>query len=140
MNYNYGILKVHREAEQAGHWSLCDHENQAVPYAEELPAPRAAPGAVPMRDLWGLMAAQEMTLISPAMHDEFMLQYQKPICALFGLVAYGCCEDLTEKIDILRTIPNLRRIAVTPWADAERCASKAGGLCLARGVFRLQVG
>jgi hypothetical protein len=60
------------------------------------------------------------------MHDEFMLQYQIPICELFGLVHYGCCEDLTRKIDILRQIPNLRRIAVTPWADAARCAEQIG--------------
>jgi len=104
-----GILKVHREAEAAGHWSLGDHENQSAPYADELPAPRANSGPVPMKDLWCLMAAQEMTLISPEMHDEFMLQYQIPICKLFGLVAYGCCEDLSRKIGILRQIPNLRR-------------------------------
>ncbi len=122
-----GILKVHREAEAAGHWSLGDHENQAAPYADELPAPQANSGPVPMKDLWGLMAAQEMTLISPEMHDEFMLQYQIPICKLFGLVAYGCCEDLSRKIGILRQIPNLRRIAVSPWADLERSAAAIGG-------------
>jgi len=122
-----GILKVHREAEAAGHWSLGDHENQSVPYADELPAPRANSGPAPMKDLWCLMAAQEMTLISPEMHDEFMLQYQIPICKLFGLVAYGCCEDLSRKIAILRQIPNLRRIAVTPWADTERSAAAIGG-------------
>ncbi len=121
-----GILKVHREAEAAGHWSLGDHENQAAPYADELPAPRANSGPVPMKELWCLMAAQEMTLISPEMHDEFMLQYQIPICKLFGLVAYGCCEDLSRKIGILRQIPNLRRIAVTPWADLERSAAAIG--------------
>jgi hypothetical protein len=121
-----GILKVHREAEAAGHWSLGDHENQSVPYADELPAPRANSGPVPMKGLWGLMAAQELTLISPEMHDEFMLHYQLPICTLFGLVAYGCCEDLSRKIGILRQIPNLRRIAVTPWADVARSAEAMG--------------
>ena len=122
-----GILKVHREAEAAGHWTLGDHENQSVPYADELPAPRANSEPVPMKSLWCLMAAQEMTLISPEMHDEFMLQYQIPICKLFGLVAYGCCEDLSRKIGILRQIPNLRRIAVTPWADVARSAEAIGG-------------
>lgn len=122
-----GILKVHREAEAAGHWSLGDHENQAMPYADELPDPAPNSGPVPMHRLWGLMAAQEMTLISPAMHDEFMLRYQLPICRLFGLVAYGCCEDLSRKIGILRQIPNLRRIAVTPWADVARSAEAIGG-------------
>jgi hypothetical protein len=44
----------------------------------------------------------------------------------FGLVAYGCCEDLTEKIDMLRQISNLRRIAVSPFADVRRCAEQIG--------------
>ena len=72
------------------------------------------------------MAAQELTAVSPAMHDEFMLQYQLPILKPFGLVAYGCCEDLTNKIDMLRQIPNLRRIAVSPFANVARCAEQIG--------------
>ena len=60
------------------------------------------------------------------MHDEFLLQYQLPILSQFGLVAYGCCEDLTKKIKMLRQIPNLRRIAVSPFADAARCAEQIG--------------
>ena len=60
------------------------------------------------------------------MHEEFMLRYQLPIMAKFGLSAYGCCEDLTKKIDLLRKIPNLRRIAVAPRADVPRCAEQIG--------------
>jgi hypothetical protein len=33
---------------------------------------------------------------------------------------------LTHKIDVLRQIPNLRRIAVTPFADVQRCAEQIG--------------
>ena len=35
-------------------------------------------------------------------------------------------EDLTNKIDMLRTIPNLRRIAVSPFANVRRCAEQIG--------------
>jgi hypothetical protein len=45
----------------------------------------------------------------------------------FGLVAYGCCEDLTNKIEYLKGIPNLRRIAVTPSADVRRNAEQIQG-------------
>ena len=55
-----------------------------------------------------------------------MFQYQRPIMEHFGLVHYGCCEDLTRKIDMLRRVPNLRRIAVSPFADAARCAEQIG--------------
>ena len=65
------------------------------------------------KDLWGFCAAQEFTLVSPAFHEEFLLRYQRPIYEQFGLVHYGCCENLTHKIDMLRSIKNLRSIAVS---------------------------
>jgi len=118
-----GILTTHREAEAAGHWSLLSHYNQAIPYATELadPAPR---GPVPRRGLWCFCASQEFGVVGPAMFEEFMLRYQIPILQEFGLSAYGCCEDLTLKIDVLRQIPNLRRIAVSPMANVRRCAEQ----------------
>jgi hypothetical protein len=120
------IQRVHQEAEDAGDWRLCNHENQASPYALELPDPQADGPPVKRDQLWVFCAAQEMAQVSPAMHDEFVLQYQLPIISRFGLCAYGCCEDLTHKIDMLRRIPNLRRIAVTPVADVPRCAEQIG--------------
>ncbi len=121
-----GILRTHVEAEQAGDWTLSAHQNQAMPYAQELPDPAPNSGPVERRKLWYYMASQETTLVGPRMFDEFMLQYQIPIMAPFGLAAYGCCEDLTNKIALLRRIPNLRRIAVAPAANVQRCAEQIG--------------
>ena len=94
---------------------------------------RRAPGSgrltadpVNRDQLWVFVASQETTAVGPRQFDEFMLQYQIPIMAPFGLVAYGCCEDLTRKIDVLRQIPNLRRIAVSPMADVAQCAEQIG--------------
>ena len=121
-----GILRVHEQAEDAGDWRLCDHQNQAMPYALELPDPAANGEPVKRDQLWVFMASQETTLVSPQMFEEFMLRYQAPIMSKFGLAAYGCCENLTRKIDCLRKIPNLRRISVTPWADVRACAEQIG--------------
>ncbi len=121
-----GILKTHQEAEQAGDWSLSDHQNQAMPYAGELSDPAANTYGVKRKQLWYFCAAQELTLVGPEMFNDFMLQYQLPVMEPFGLIAYGCCEDLTQKIDYLRKIPNLRRIAVSPFADVAKCAEKIG--------------
>lgn len=121
-----GILAVQQEAEDAGAFSLTTQNNQAMTYAEEMEPPRPSSGPRKRRDLWEHCAAQEFTLISPAMHDEFLLQYQLPILRHWGLVAYGCCEDLTHKIAMLRQIPNLRQIGVTPLADVARCAEQIG--------------
>lgn len=121
-----GVLRTHEQAERAGDWGLCAHQNQAMAYAEELPDPAANTNGIPRRQLWYYMAGQEFTAVSPAMHEEFLLRYQLAILQHFGLIAYGCCEDLTHKIDMLRAIPNLRRIAVSPFANVRRCAEQIG--------------
>ena len=121
-----GILAAQAQAEAAGDWRLCDHQNQAMTYAEELPDPAPDIEPVTRKQLWVFCAAQEYAAVSPRMHDEFLLQYQQPIIESFGLAAYGCCEDLTEKIDMLRQLKNLRRIAVAPRANLRRCAEQIG--------------
>jgi hypothetical protein len=120
------ILRVHQQAEEAGDWRLFHHNNQAAPYSLELADPRADSPPVKRKELWCFLASQETTLVSPAMFDEFIVQYQLPIGRQFGLLAYGCCENLTRKIDVLRQFKNLRRIAVTPWADVRSCAEQIG--------------
>lgn len=122
-----GILQNNREAEDAGHFTLTCGHNQAMPYAAELEPLRPNSGPRRRKDIWGFCAAQEFTLISPEFHDEFLFQYQIPICERFGLVHYGCCEDLGNKIGMLRRLKNLRSIAVTPVADIRRCAEQIGG-------------
>ena len=121
-----GVLRTHEQAEQNGDWHLADHQNQAITYAMELDDPQANGPSVTRDKLWTFVASQEMAQVSPAMHDEFMLSHQRPIMEKFGLAAYGCCEDLTYKIDMLRKIPNLRRIAVSPFANVRKCAEQIG--------------
>ena len=121
-----GILCVHEEAEQAGDWTLCNQQNQAMAYAEELDDPAPNSESVTREQLWCFCASQETTGVGPKMFDEFMVQYQIPIIEKFGLSSYGCCEDLTQKIDVLRQIPNLRRIAVSPMANVAKCADQIG--------------
>ncbi|MBT3344210.1 MAG: hypothetical protein HN712_28570 [Gemmatimonadetes bacterium] len=122
-----GVQRAQQQAETAGDWGLSDHYNQAMAYSQELPDPQANQRGVTRDQLWCFTAAQEFTGVSPAMHEEFLLRHQMPIMEPFGLVAYGCCEDLSEKIDMLRKVPNLRRIAVSPMADVTRCAQQIGG-------------
>jgi len=117
---------VQADAEAAGDWTLTSHFNQGMPYCQELPWPAAATCSLPQNQVWGFLASQEFDQLSPAMYEEFMFDYQLPIMDRFGLVSYGCCENLTDKISILRQSKSLRRIAVTPWADLEKCAERIG--------------
>lgn len=121
-----GILKAHEEAEKAGDYSLTCQSIQAMPYAQELQPPKPNVFGVNRKDIWTYVAVQEFTMFSADMFQEFMLQYQLPIMEKFGLVAYGCCEDLADKIDLLRKLPNLRRIAVSPFANVDKCAEQIG--------------
>ena len=120
------ILANNQAAEDAGHYSLTSASNQAMPYAEELQRQKPNSGPRKRKEIWGFCAAQEYTVVSPEFHDEFLLQYQIPIFEKFALLHYGCCEDLTRKIGILRQVRNLRSIAVTPTADVRACAEQIG--------------
>lgn len=121
-----GILATHQQAELAGDWNLGVQKNQVMTYCEELLPPQANTFGRRRKELWCHLAAQEYTLVSPRMHEEFLLRYQLPIMEQFGLVAYGCCENLTNKIKLLRQIKNLRSIAITPIADVAKCAEQIG--------------
>ena len=79
-----------------------------------------------LKDCWFRGMAQLFTEVSPQMFEEFELNYAKPLMAEFGLVYYGCCEALDDKIQLLKTIPNLRKIGISPWATPEICAEQIG--------------
>jgi hypothetical protein len=80
--------------------------------------------------MWASAESQELTQVSPAMHTEFALNYERRLLKHFGLNGYGCCEDLTHKLDSVLTIPNIRRISISPWANVERCANYLQNKCI----------
>jgi hypothetical protein len=95
-------------------------------YTTELPLEGHYPNRITPADMWASAEAQEFAAVSPEMHEEFALQYERRLLAPFGLNGYGCCEDLTGKLDLVLTIPNIRRISISPFADVERCAERLG--------------
>jgi len=98
-----------------------------VACSRELPADDYCAGQFRQKDVWGRCAAQIFGSVSPKMHDEFDLAYNQELFKDCGLLYYGCCEPLDKKIDILRKrFKNLRKISITPWADARRAAEAIG--------------
>jgi hypothetical protein len=121
------VLALQDAAEAAGHFTLYSQENQAISYADELPVPSKDATPVKRSSLWAFCASQETATVSPSMWEEFILNYQKPIYGKYGLLSYGCCEDMTRKFPILkREMKNLRRVAVTPWANLQSCSEQIG--------------
>lgn len=94
--------------------------------SESLPSSDFDGENVKMKDVWGRAVAQIFASVSPDMHDEFDIDYVKGLMEPFGLVYYGCCEPLHNKIDIIEKIPNLRKISITPWADVDLAAERIG--------------
>ncbi|GAG03852.1 unnamed protein product, partial [marine sediment metagenome] len=96
-------------------------------HTDELPSSDFN-GHVRMKDMWCWGESQETVGVGPGQFYEFVLQYQLPLMERFGLVDYGCCEPLDQKLDLLiEHIPHLRWVAVSPWADREIAADKLGG-------------
>ena len=67
-----------------------------------------------------------MSEVSPAMHEEFELEYMMQIFERFGAVYYGCCEPLHLKTEMIRKYPNVRKISMSPWANKRIGAEKLG--------------
>ena len=77
-------------------------------------------------DCWSLGMAQMFTTVSPAMHEEFEIDLVKPLYERFGLMYYGCCEPLHDRINIVRKIKNVRKISISPWANNQIAAEQIG--------------
>ena len=103
------------------------HSSGGVGYSTELPKSDFDPQRIRTCDMWASAEAQEMAQVSPEAHAEFILPYERRLLEPFGLNGYGCCEALTNKLDDVFTIPNLRRISISPWADVDKCAEKLRG-------------
>lgn len=78
-------------------------------------------------DLWGLSESQETVGVSPKMFEEFIFPYQLPVISRFGLSYYGCCEPIHNRWRIIKRIPNLRRVSISPWCDQEKMAAELNG-------------
>ncbi len=94
-------------------------------YTDDLPQKDYKPGQpVRLRDMWGLMESQETVGVSPEMFEEFVLPYQEPLAARFGLVYYGCCEPVDKRLDMIRRMKNLRAVSVSPWSNVRFVAEQ----------------
>ncbi|MBC7328245.1 hypothetical protein H5T87_09080 [bacterium] len=96
-------------------------------FTDELPQPDFDGVHIRTKDLWGHATTQIFAEVSPAMHEEFALQYEGRFLSRFGLASYGCCEPLHKKVDIIfKHIPHLRRLSMSPWVDVAEGAERLG--------------
>ena len=92
-----------------------------------MPRPSLDPDQVRFRDVFVAMESQEMTMVSPEMHETFIMKYEAEFLKPFALNGYGCCDDLTEKLDSVCALPQMKRISISPYADVPKCAGYLKG-------------
>ena len=95
-------------------------------WTDDLPAPDRDQRNPQTRDLWMYTMAQAFSTVSPAMFEEYEIEYLMPLFNRFGLIYYGCCDPLDDRMDKVFRIPHLRKISVSPWAKRESCAEQIG--------------
>ena len=75
---------------------------------------------------WGFGLAQLFTSVSPDVTKEFEIPYITKMAKEFGGIYYGCCDRLDDRLDLIKTIPNLRKVSCSPWSDKRNFAENIG--------------
>jgi len=78
------------------------------------------------KDRWVLSESQETVGVGPDQFAEFIFPYQLSIVEKFGKTYYGCCEPVDNRWHVLKRIPNLARISVSPWSNQVFMAEALG--------------
>lgn len=70
--------------------------------------------------------AQLFSSVSPAFTEEFEIPYIIRMAEPFGMIYYGCCDRLDDRMDLVKKIPHVRKISCSPWSDRKAFAEKIG--------------
>ncbi len=95
-------------------------------YTSQLPSGEPDWKPAKTNQLWGCSNAQIFSEVSPEMHWEFAVKHDLPWLEKWGMNYYGCCEPLDKKMDVIRKIPNLRKISMSPWINIDNAVSEVG--------------
>lgn len=60
------------------------------------------------------------------MTEEFELPYISRMAESFGMIYYGCCDRLDDRLDIIKRIPHLKKVSCSPWSHVDAFAEKIG--------------
>ncbi len=95
-------------------------------YTKDMPGEDYDATHVRPHNMWGCSNAQIFSEISPDMHWEFAVRHDLRWLKRWKYTYYGCCEPLDKKIDIIKKIPNLRKISCSPWCDIDNMIRQTG--------------
>ena len=98
-------------------------------FTEDLPRPGSEEHPQ-SQDAWAFGLAQLFTSVSPAITQEFEVDYMKRVFPHFGAIYYGCCDRLDDRMDVIAQLPNVRKISCSPWSDREHFAEVMPEKCV----------
>ena len=96
----------------------------SVTYNDELLPDFGAGKEAHTKNAWNFGLAQLFTSVSPEITKEFEVPYVSQLASQYGMVYYGCCDRLDDRLDIVQKIPNVKKISCSPWSDREAFAEK----------------
>jgi len=101
------------------------NDQHEMTLSDSFGPPARQDGSLSLSNLWCAANSQEYDQVSPDMWREFCFNYQRELFAPFGRIAYGCCENLTHKMEDVLALPNLRIFVCSAWTDLDRLLTKA---------------
>lgn len=121
------VMSGIRQAEELGihndTTSLCHCSHT---YTDEL-LPDFGQGKGPSaKNSWAFGLAQLFSSVSPAVTEEFELPYIIRMAERFGMIYYGCCDRLDDRLDLVKRIPNVKKVSCSPWSNRDAFAEKIG--------------
>ena len=90
-----------------------------------LPHPGQGKGPL-TQNSWAFGLAQLFTAVSPREFAEFEIPYISRMAAYFGNIYYGCCDRLDDRLDLVKSIPNVRKVSCSPWSHRKEFAENIG--------------
>lgn len=81
-----------------------------------------------LSDEWAYVSAQTSAGFGPAFFEQFVHPFNCRLARYFTnrTVYYHGCETLDRKFDALASLPNLRRMHVSPWSSVATAVAKFG--------------
>lgn len=79
---------------------------------------------------WAYGLAQLFTSVSPAITNEFEVQYMKRVFPYFGAIYYGCCDRLDDRMAYIEKLPKIRKLSCSPWSQREHFAEVMPDYCV----------
>ena len=95
-------------------------------YTDELLPEGGASRGADTKNCWAFGLAQLFTAASPELFEELEFPFVSKMAEKFGMIYYGCCDRLDDRLDIVKKIPNLKKVSCSPWSDRKAFAEKIG--------------